>query len=253
MAKTIAEIEAAAARLRGASPAEVIAWGLESFGREADHRLQLLGRGLRDHRHGAQGGAGAPRRRARLRPRYRPPPRRDLPDRRAGADEVRRRRRLVLPAPRSGRDAAPDQGALQLPGFVGQPPRVLRHPQGRAAGPGADRRRGLDDRAAQRAVRDPHRHARGRDRRRPRRHRQAEPPRALDDGAGSRIREGAPRSRPPHARPRLSVDRLRPLHPRHLRPASTRARAAGGGRIPRTRSAGSTCRYCRAPERFPRW
>jgi phosphoadenosine phosphosulfate reductase len=34
MAKTIAEIEAAAARLRGAAPVEVIAWGLESFGRK---------------------------------------------------------------------------------------------------------------------------------------------------------------------------------------------------------------------------
>jgi phosphoadenosine phosphosulfate reductase len=33
MAKTIAEIEAAAARLRGATPREVVTWGLESFGR----------------------------------------------------------------------------------------------------------------------------------------------------------------------------------------------------------------------------
>jgi len=34
MAKTIAEIEAAAARLRGAPPTEVVAWGLASFGRQ---------------------------------------------------------------------------------------------------------------------------------------------------------------------------------------------------------------------------
>ncbi len=34
MAKTIAEIGAAAARLRGAAPGEVVAWGIESFGRK---------------------------------------------------------------------------------------------------------------------------------------------------------------------------------------------------------------------------
>ena len=35
------------------------------------------------------------------------------------------------------------------------------------------------------------------------------------DGEVRGLREGAPGPRAPHARPRLPVDRLRPLHPRH--------------------------------------
>ena len=62
---------------------------------------------------------------------------------------------------------------------------------------------------------------------------------------GPRLRRRAPRPDPPAARSRLPVDRLRPLHARRSSPASTRAPAAGGGRIPRTRSAGSTSATCR--------
>src|SRR6185437_15245173 len=178
----------------------------------AQHRLQLLGRGLRAHRPGHE---GRPPRGARLRPRHRAPPGRDLPDRRTRADEVRPRDLLVLPRASGGREPDSQQGALQLPRLARRPARVLRHPQGRAAGARPGRSRGLDDRAAQRAVGHPHRHRRGRGRSRARQHREGEPARALDDGAGPRLRQGARRPRASAARPRVPVDRLRPLHARH--------------------------------------
>ena len=152
----------------------------------------------------------------------------------------------LFPRARAGREADPAQGALQLPRLAREPSRVLRHPQGRAAGPRAGRPRRLDDGPAQRAVGHAHRHARDRDRRRARRHREAEPDRRAGRWPRSAPTPTSTASR--STRCTIAATRRSAAPPARARssPASTRAPAAGGGRIPRTRSAGSTSATCRS-------
>ena len=77
----------------------------------------------------------------------------------------------------------------------------------------------------------------------------SEPARALDDGGRSRLRRSSTASRSTRCTIAATRRSAAPPAPAPSRPANIRAPAAGGGRIPRTRSAGSTSR--RPPEAVP--
>ena len=120
-------------------------------------------------------------------------------------------------------------------------PSLLRHPQGRAARPRARGPRCLAHRPAPRPGAGAGRAAARGDRPRPR-HRQAQPARLLVRRGPARLHRAPRRAGQRPACPRLSVDRLRALHPRGAARARTRAPAAGGGSAARPRNAACTCR-----------
>ena len=240
MPVNVAEIEEAARRLRSAPPSEIVTWAMKRFGNRLEHRLQLLDRGLRGHRLAMKAARADVRVFAldtgrlpdetyltaeRVRMKYGVEIDWFFPER-AAVEKLIRVKGLY-----SFRDSLDERheccGIRKV------------EPLGRAL---ADRDAWMTG-PAQRAVGHPHRHARDRDRSRPRQHRQGEPARPLDDGARC---APTPRSTASRSTRCTTAATRRSAAPPARAPssrASTRAPAAGGGRIPTTRSAASTFRW----------
>ena len=161
----------------------------------------------------------------RVHPRHRPPASRDLHPVRGGPREVRHRRG-VRDAGRRDRRGAADRARSEPDVPLARAAHaLLPDPQGRPAEAEADHARRVDRRPPARAVREPAQHREGGDRPRPRRHREAEPPRRLDRRPGLGLRPCERGPLPRAVRRRLRVDRLRAVHPRRA-PGRVRARRA---------------------------
>ena len=212
------EIEDAAVRLEGRSPAEALAWAAErfaprvafatGFGAEgcvivdliARHRLEIDVFTL-------DTGVLFPETYAlwrRLEERY---------------DLTIRAVRPAITLRRAGR-------AARRRALAARPRPLLRAAQGRAAAAGALGARRLGHRHPARADARARLGA-GRRVGRALRPRQAEPPRRLDARGGVVVPDGAPRPRQPPARPRLPEHRLRAVHEPRAPRAKTRAPDAG--------------------------
>ena len=107
-----------------------------------------------------------------------------------------------------------------------RPRRLLRHPQGHAAEPGAVDRRRLDRRPAPRPVAEPRRHAEGQVGRQARAL-EGPPARRLDRQGRLDLPRRERRAVQRPARPRLLVDRLHALHRRRPRTAPAAGPARG--------------------------
>ena len=169
------------------------------------------GRRLRADRHGVRDRPDHPR----LHRRHRPPARRDARADRAAARPLSRSQSRRAPAgAAAGTAPRLDEGARPDEGVGREPAALLQRAQGAAADEASRRPRRMDHRAPPRPVGDADEHPQGRDRPRPRRHRQAQPARRVDEGRGLGLPARQRRADARAVRAGLHVDRLRAVHAR---------------------------------------